>query len=332
MTQRTPSKQHVTQAADFGKVAVLMGGLSSEREISLKSGHAVLQALLNRGVDAHSVDPATDDLLQIRQAHFNRVFIALHGNGGEDGVMQGALEVIGLPYTGSGVMGSALGMDKLRSKQLWQGMGLATPRYQVLNADSDFNAVGEALGVPMIVKPAAEGSSIGMSKVTEVADLKQAWQLAAGSDKVTCGYDSVLAEQWISGAEYTVAILQGEALPMIRVETPRDFYDYEAKYQSDDTGYICPCGLDAAREAALQQFALTAFGAVGCDGWGRVDMMCDEQGRAWLIEVNTVPGMTDHSLVPMAAQAGGIEFDELVWRILETSIEAGVVAEGGSHG
>lgn len=312
-------RRRIAQAADFGKVAVLMGGDSSEREISLMSGSAVLQALLRRGVDAHAVDPATADLLQLRQTHFDRAFIMLHGSGGEDGVVQGALEVIGLPYTGSGVVGSALGMDKLRSKQLWQGVGLSTPVYQVLRASSDFNAVGRALGVPMIVKPASEGSSIGMSKVTAVADLEQAWQLAASS--------VVLAEQWIDGVEYTIAILQGEALPVIRVETSREFYDYEAKYAADDTRYVSPCGLEMAQESALQKLALDAFDAVGCYGWGRVDMMCDLQGKAWLIEVNTVPGMTDHSLVPMAAQAAGIEFDELAWRILETS----VVKQGGEQ-
>jgi len=306
--------RRIDQAANFGKVAVLMGGNSSERDISLKSGNAVLQSLLHSGVDAHAVDPSKEDLLQIRQAGFDRAFIILHGRGGEDGVIQGALEAIGLPYTGTGVMGSALGMDKLRSKQLWQGAGLATPAYQVLSDDCDFEKMVREIGLPMIVKPATEGSSIGMSKVTIAGDLSSAWRKAAKGDA------TVLAEHWVDGAEYTVAILQGVALPLIRVETARDFYDYEAKYQSDDTGYICPCGLDDARESFLQQLALNAFDAVGCHGWGRVDLMCDTQGKAWLIEVNTVPGMTDHSLVPMAAKAAGIEFDELVWRILETSV------------
>ncbi len=314
--------RRIDQAASFGKVAVLMGGNSSEREISLKSGAAVLQSLLRSGVDAHMFDPSSEDLLQMRQAGFDRAFIMLHGSGGEDGVIQGALETLGLPYTGTGVMGSALGMDKLRSKQLWQGAGLPTPAYKVLTADSDFAAVAQAIGVPMIVKPATEGSSIGMSKVTTVEGLSQAWQKAAKGDA------TVLAERWVDDAEYTVAILQGEALPLIRVETPRAFYDYEAKYQSDETGYVCPCGLEATQESALQQLALDAFNAVGCHGWGRVDLMCDAQGKAWLIEVNTVPGMTDHSLVPMAAKAAGIEFDQLVWRILETS----VVGEAQQHG
>ncbi len=306
--------QCIEQASHFGKVAVLMGGHSSEREISLQSGDAVLQSLLRSGVDAHAIDPAKEDLLQIRQSGFDRAFIILHGRGGEDGVIQGALEAIGLPYTGTSVMGSALGMDKLRSKQLWHGASLPTPAYKVLSGDCDFVNVANEIGLPMIVKPATEGSSIGMSKVTKTEDLSPAWQKAAK------GGANVLAEHWIDGAEYTVAILKGEALPLIRVETARDFYDFEAKYQSDDTAYICPCGLNKMQEKALQQLALKAFHVVGCYGWGRVDLMCDQQGEAWLIEVNTVPGMTDHSLVPMAAKAAGIEFDQLVWRILETSV------------
>jgi len=314
--------QHIEQAAHFGKVAVLMGGNSSEREISLKSGDAVLQSLLRSGVNAHAVDPSKEDLLQIRQSGFDRAFIILHGCGGEDGVIQGALEAIGLPYTGTGVMGSALGMDKLRSKQLWLGAGLSTPAYKVLSDDCDFVEVSHEIGLPMIVKPATEGSSIGMSKVTQVEDLSLAWQKAAKGDA------DVLAEHWVDGAEYTVAILQGEALPLIRVETVRDFYDFEAKYQSDDTRYTCPCGLSAQQEQALQQLALKAFDVVGCHGWGRVDLMCDQQDEAWLIEVNTVPGMTDHSLVPMAAKAAGIEFDQLVWRILETSVVMGSDSDG----
>lgn len=304
----------VDNAADFGKVAVLMGGSSSERAVSLRGGDAVVQSLLRRGVDASGFDPARKDLLQLRQAGFDRIFIMLHGAGGEDGVIQGALEAIGLPYTGSGVMSSALGMDKLRTKQLWQGIGLPTPVYQPLNSESDFAAVARQIGLPLIVKPATEGSSIGMTKVTEADELPAAWRNAAGEGVV------VLAEQWVEGPEYTVAILQGEALPLIRIETPRAFYDYEAKYHSDKTGYICPCGLDDARERELQQLALQAFDAVGCTGWGRVDLICDASGEAWLIEVNTVPGMTDHSLVPIAARVAGIEFDQLVWRILETSL------------
>lgn len=311
--------RRIGNAADFGKVAVLMGGHSSEREVSLRSGAAVLQSLLRSSVDACAVDLANEDLLQLRQAQFDRVFIMLHGKGGEDGVIQGALEAIGLPYTGSGVMSSALGMDKLRCKQLWGGCGLPTPAYRALNNDSDFAAVVQQVGLPMIVKPATEGSSIGMTKVTEASELPAAWRSAANDGA------EVLVEQWIDGPEYTVAILQGEALPLIRIETPRQFYDYEAKYHSDETSYICPCGLDATRESELQQLALEAFDAVGCAGWGRVDLICDAEGKAWLIEVNTVPGMTDHSLVPMAAKAAAIEFDQLVWRILETSL-------GDQHG
>lgn len=315
--------QRIAQADHFGKVAVLMGGNSSEREISLKSGDAVLQSLLRSGIDAQRFDPAKEDLLQLRAAGFDRAFIILHGSGGEDGVIQGALEAIGLSYTGSGVMASSLGMNKLRTKQLWQGMRLPTPAYQTLKNESDLAVAGKEVGFPLIVKPASEGSSIGMSKVLVADELPLAWHRAAECDA------TVLAEQWIAGAEYTVAVLQGEALPMIRVETPREFYDFDAKYQSNDTQYICPCGLDDKAESALRDLALRAFNAVGCEGWGRVDMMCDEQGRAWLIEVNTVPGMTDHSLVPMAAKEAGIDFDQLVWRILETSF---VQRAGERHG
>lgn len=298
----------------FGKVAVLLGGTAAEREVSLKSGTAVLQALLRRGVDAHPIDvQGPQSLKELEQGGFDRVFIALHGRGGEDGVMQGALESLGLPYTGSGVLGSALGMDKLRTKQLWLGAGLPTPDFVVMDANTDFAAVAARLGLPIMVKPVREGSSIGMTKVTRAEQLADAWREAARYDQ------EVLAERWITGAEYTVGILCGEPLPLIRLETPRDFYDYEAKYVADNTRYLCPCGLDAARERELQELALCAFDAVGASGWGRVDLMVEDDGRPWLLEVNTVPGMTDHSLVPMAAQAAGIDFDELVWRILETS-------------
>lgn len=315
MTNAKPAS--VRTAQSFGKVAVLMGGLAAEREVSLKSGAAVLQALQRRGVDAHPIDVKGPQVLkELEQGGFDRVFIALHGRGGEDGVMQGALETLGLPYTGSGVLGSALGMDKLRSKQLWLGAGLPTPEYVSLHADTDFEAVVGKLGLPIMVKPAREGSSIGATKVMEAGQLPKAWALAARHDAW------VLAERWIHGAEYTAAVLRGEPLPLIRLETPRDFYDYEAKYHADTTRYHCPCGLDAARERELQALALRAFDAVGASGWGRVDFMLENDGRPWLIEVNTVPGMTDHSLVPMAARAAGIDFDELVWRILETSLDA----------
>jgi D-alanine-D-alanine ligase len=297
---------------DFGKVAVLMGGNSAEREVSLNSGQAVLNALCSSGVDAHAVDPATDNVHELLAAGFTRAFIILHGRGGEDGSIQAVLESIGLPYTGSRVLGSALSMDKLRCKWLWQGAGLPTPAWRVLKTVDEAEQ-SAALGLPLMMKPACEGSSIGISKVGSVDKLKDAWRFAREYD------DSVIAEQFIDGDEYTVAILNDEALPVIRLETPREFYDYEAKYQANDTQYICPCGLDADAETAMQKLALQAFDVAGVEGWGRVDLMRDAQGNNWLIEVNTVPGMTDHSLVPMAARAAGIEFDELVLRILATS-------------
>jgi len=302
--------------AGFGKVAVLLGGLSAEREVSLISGAAVLAALQRQGVDAHGIDVGRDVVRVLEDGKFARAFIALHGRGGEDGVMQGALETLGLPYTGSGVLGSALGMDKLRSKQVWIGAGLPTPEYVQLHSVVDCAEALRRLGLPIMVKPAHEGSSIGMSKVIDGAALVEAFQLAAR-------YDScVIAERWIEGSEYTVAILGHEPLPLIRLQTPRAFYDYEAKYHADTTRYLCPCGLDTQHESAIQNLALQAFDAVGASGWGRVDVMVDANGQPWLIEVNTVPGMTDHSLVPMAARAAGIEFDALVMRILTTSVHA----------
>lgn len=306
--------QRIENAAQFGKVAVLMGGRSAEREISLRSGEAVLHALRRTGVDAHAVDAQADVLERLAAGDFRRAFIALHGRGGEDGVIQGALETVGLPYTGSGVLGSALSMDKLRSKQVWLGAGLPTPPYAVLEESTDFAAVVRELGLPLMVKPAQEGSSIGMTKVVAASELRAAWRSAAEYD------DCVIAERWIAGAEYTAALLGHEALPLIRLETPRDFYDYQAKYHADTTRYHCPCGLDAGREGQLQALALKAFAALGGAGWGRIDFLCDESGAPWFIEANTVPGMTDHSLVPMAARAAGLTFDELVWRILATSL------------
>lgn len=302
------------QQEQFGKVAVLMGGLSAEREISLKSGNAVLEALQRRGVNAHGIDVGHDVLQQLISGKFDRVFNMLHGRGGEDGTIQGALETIGLPYTGSGVMASAISMDKLCTKQLWKGIDLPTPAFEVLNDNTDLNAIVKKLGLPLMIKPVLEGSSIGMSKVDKAEKMASAYQVAAEYD------DCVMAEKWITGTEYTVAILDKEALPMIKLETPRDFYDYEAKYQEDTTRYLCPCGLAQDKEKEIQDLALAAFDALGCCGWGRVDFMCDESGKPWLIEVNTIPGMTDHSLVPMAARTAGIEFDELVLRILQTSM------------
>ena len=298
----------------FGRVAVLMGGWSAEREVSLKSGRAVLAALQARGVDAEAVDVGPDVLHRLAAGGYDRAFNALHGRGGEDGVMQGALEVLGLPYTGSGVLASSLAMDKLRSKRLWLGAGLPTPPSAPLTANTDAAEVAAELGLPLIVKPVHEGSSIGMAKVTAVAELEAARAEAARYD------GEVMAEAWVHGAEYTVAVLAGEALPSIRLETPRDFYDFEAKYEAQTTQYHCPAGLAPEDEGAVQDLALEAFATLGGSGWGRVDLFRDEAGRPWLLEVNTIPGMTDHSLVPMAAKAAGIGFEELVWRILETSL------------
>ena len=297
----------------FGKVAVLLGGRSAEREISLRSGNMVLGALKKQGVDAHAFDPKDQGLEQLIAQRFDRVFIALHGRFGEDGTLQGALEYLGLPYTGSGVMASALAMDKWRTKLLWQSAGVPTPPYELLTPESDFAGVVDRLGLPLMVKPAREGSSIGMSKVTSAEKVGAACELAAEYDEV------VIAERFIEGVEVTAAILKGEALPLIRLETPRVFYDYQAKYFADDTRYICPSGLPEAQERSIQQHALRAFDLIGCSGWGRVDVMLDRAGAPYLLEVNTIPGMTDHSLVPMAARARGIDFEELCVRILETA-------------
>jgi D-alanine-D-alanine ligase len=301
-------------AAKFGNVALLLGGWSAEREVSLKSGAAVLAALQRRGVAVEALDPAEEGALdRLEHGGFDRVFIILHGRGGEDGQIQGALETMGLPYTGSGVLGSALGMDKYRCKLAWRGCGVPTADFVLMRADEDL-AGAEALGFPLMIKPAHEGSSIGMARADDSEGLAAAWRAASALDRL------VIAERWIMGPEYTCAILGTEALPMIKLETPRAFYDYEAKYSADSTRYICPCGLSAEDEAYLQDICKAAFDAVGASGWGRVDFMMDGDGRPFLLEVNTVPGMTDHSLVPMAARARGIDFDELVWRILETSI------------
>ncbi|AGA91792.1 D-alanine--D-alanine ligase [Thioflavicoccus mobilis 8321] len=302
--------------AKFGKVAVLLGGRSAEREISLKSGSAVLAALRERGVEAQPLDPGPDVLERLREGGVERAFIALHGRGGEDGRIQGALETLGLPYTGSGVLGSALGMDKYRCKLLWRGLGLPTADFVLLRGQADLVAAAD-LGFPLMIKPVHEGSSIGMARVEDREALAQAWRTASGFDAL------VLAERWIEGAEYTCAVLGHEALPLIRLETPRMFYDYEAKYQAETTRYLCPCGLPGADEAALRRLALEAFDAVGASGWGRVDLMVDGQGQPLLLEINTIPGMTDHSLVPMAARAQGLSFADLVWRILETTLGDG---------
>ena len=305
--------RRVRDAREFGRVAVLLGGDSSEREISLLSGNAVLGALQRRGVDAHAFDPQAQELTRLIDEKFARVWIALHGPGGEDGTLQGALEFLGVPYTGSGVMGSAIGMDKLVTKRLALAIGVATADFLVLRGPADFDAAVEQLGLPLIVKPASQGSSVGMTKVTRAAELASAYEAAALLD------EAVFAEPWITGAEYTVAILQEQALPSIRIETPRTFYDYQAKYFRDDTRYHCPAGLSVMAEEHLANLALAAFVAVGASGWGRADFMMDETGRPLLLEVNTIPGMTGHSLVPMAARARGIDFEELVWQVLETS-------------
>lgn len=295
----------------FGKVAVLFGGRSAEREVSLKSGNAVLAALLRSGVDAHAFDPAERDLSDLKKEQYDRVFIALHGRGGEDGTVQGALELLGIPYTGSGVMASAIAMDKWRTKLVWQAAGLPVPEYEALTAPTDWNAVADHLDLPLFVKPASEGSSVGVTKVKTVEALPAAYAEAAKHDRV------VIAESFVSGGEYTASILNGRALPVIKIEPASEFYDYEAKYLRDDTRYVCPCGLSTEDEAEMQRLALEAFELIGGQGWGRVDFLRDEAGKAYLLEINTAPGMTDHSLVPMSARQAGIGFEELVVQILE---------------
>jgi len=310
----------MNNAQDYGRVAVLMGGSSAEREISLISGAAVLQALQSAGVDAQGVDTAADNLYDtLINGGYARAFIALHGRGGEDGVIQGMLETVGIPYTGSHVLGSALGMDKLRTKQVWQSAGIPTPAFTVLSSKTAAVAAKADLRYPVIVKPPHEGSSIGISKVDVADDLPAAWEQAARYDA------AVLVEQWIAGGEYTAGILGDEVLPLIRLETPNTFYDYAAKYETDTTRYLIPCGLEAGREAELQSLSLAAYRAVGASGWGRVDFMLDASGQPWFIEINTVPGLTDHSLVPMAAKAAGINFSQLVCSILDTSLEPAAV-------
>jgi D-alanine-D-alanine ligase len=296
---------------DFGKVAVLFGGRSAEREVSLKSGAAVLVALQRSGVDAYPFDPAVQNLQALVDDGFDRVFIALHGRYGEDGTVQGALELLGIPYTGSGVMASALGMDKWRSKLVWQAAGLPIPDYVLLDEHSDWNAVAQKLGLPLFVKPANEGSSVGISKVKAVSELPDAYREAAKHDKL------VLAERFIGGGEYTVAILGEQALPVIKIEPANEFYDYEAKYLRNDTRYLCPSDLGAAQEAEMQGLARQAFVLIGGQGWGRVDFLKDKAGKPYLLEANTSPGMTDHSLVPMAARQAGMSFEQLVLRVLE---------------
>ena len=308
----------VTDPADFGRVAVLLGGTSSEREVSLDSGRNVLEALRRRGVEATAVDGIPELVRALTTPggrRIDRVFNILHGNrgGGEDGIVQGLLDAIGVPYTGSGVLGSALSMDKIRSKQVWLSLGLPTPGYVSLERGDDVAAAAHKLGLPVIVKPACEGSSVGVSRCFRDDDLAAAVELAARYE------GPLLVEQLIQGEEYTVGVLGVEALPSIRIVPAGDYYDYHAKYVAEDTQYLCP-GAAGATEQELGSLALAAFFAVACRGWGRVDFLRDRAGRSWLLEVNTAPGMTSHSLVPKAARQRGIEFDELVWRVLETSI------------
>ena len=314
MTKQSLNPQSsLLDPASFGKVAVLFGGRSAEREISLKSGAAVLAALQKSGVDAHPFDPAVRNLQSLQDEKFDRAFIALHGRYGEDGTVQGALELMNIPYTGSGVLASALAMDKWRTKLVWQAAGMPIPEYEMLTEHSDFAAVAQHLGLPLFVKPANEGSSVGISKVKQASELRAAYWEAAKYDKL------VMAEAFIGGGEYTVAILAGQALPVIKIEPANEFYDYEAKYLRNDTRYLCPCGLSKEREGEMQRLALQGFALIGGSGWGRVDFLVSEAGQPCLLEVNTVPGMTDHSLVPMAARQAGMNFEQLVLRILEAA-------------
>jgi D-alanine-D-alanine ligase len=304
----------VSNASKFGKVAVLLGGKSAEREVSLDSGTAVLEALVRSGVNAEAFDPQERSVTEL--VNYDRAFIVLHGRGGEDGQIQGALEWLNVPYTGTGVQGSAIGMDKVKTKQVWQGSELPTAPYRIVTKDSDATDIVNVLGLPFIIKPVHEGSSIGMSKVEKIEDFAEAIAKATEHDAV------VMAEKWITGREYTIVVLNGQALPVIRLEPPQDvaFYDYEAKYQRNDVQYGIPCGLTEAEEQQLKALSLRAFQAVGASGWGRIDAMQDEQGNFWLLEVNTVPGMTSHSLVPKAAAAVGYSFDELCVAILEQTL------------
>jgi D-alanine-D-alanine ligase len=303
MSSKAQTKQN------FGRVGVIMGGTSAEREVSLKSGSAVLAALLEEGVDAVGIDAAENLVGKLQSLGIERVFNVLHGRGGEDGTLQGLLKCMQIPCTGSGVLASALSMDKVRSKYIWQRLGLSTPDFRLLTAETDWSEVLAAFE-KVVVKPVREGSSIGMSIVTTAAQLQEAWQRAAAFDS------DVMAERYIRGPEYTVSLLAGEVLPAIELRTTHTFYDYHAKYIANDTQYLCPAPLSAEDTATLNALCLQAFNSLGCEGWGRVDVMRDEQGQFWLLEVNTVPGMTDHSLVPMAARASGLSFGELLLKVL----------------
>lgn len=316
-TRVREERREVVNSAEFGRVAVMLGGSSSERAVSLDTGNAVLEALQSDGVDAHAWDPAEKSMAQFAVAGFDRVWIALHGPGGEDGALQGALQWLDIPYTGSGVMASAIAMDKIRSKHLFRAANIPTPDYAPIRSHAEASVAAEQLGFPLIIKPAGQGSSVGMSKIFERSELNAAVDDALQYD------ETALLETCISGAEFTVGVLQGQALPSIRIETPRVFYDYRAKYQSDRTEYICPGTANEDEERMYADLAIAAFDELGCTGWGRVDFMTGADGQPLVLEVNTVPGMTSHSLVPMAARRQGIEFNELCWRILETSFAAG---------
>ncbi|HRL33256.1 MAG TPA: D-alanine--D-alanine ligase [Neisseria sp.] len=298
---------------DFGKVAVLMGGFSSEREVSLNSGAAIVAALQSRGIDAHPFDPKAQDIVQLKALGFQTAFNTLHGTYGEDGTVQGLLEALGVPYTGCGVMASAIGMDKYRTKLVWQGLGLPVPEFAVLHDNSDFAAIERELGLPLFVKPAVEGSSVGVVKVKEAGSLKAAYQ------SVKHLHGEILAERFIGGGEYTCAVLNGQALPSIHIIPATEFYDYEAKYNRDDTVYQCPSDLNEADEALMRSLSVRAFAAIGGQGWGRVDFLKDTDGKLYLLEVNTLPGMTGHSLVPKAAAQSGLSFADLCVEILKTA-------------
>ncbi|MCL6235867.1 D-alanine--D-alanine ligase [Acinetobacter sp. ANC 5579] len=304
----------MSNASKFGKVAVLLGGKSAEREVSLDSGKAVLEALVRSGVNAEAFDPQQRSVTEL--VAYDRAFIVLHGRGGEDGQIQGTLEWLNIPYTGTGVQGSAIGMDKVKTKQVWQGSELPTAPYRIVSKDSNLQEIVDSIGLPFIIKPVHEGSSIGMSKVEKIEDFATAIAKATQHDAV------VMAEKWITGREFTIVILNGQALPVIRLEPPADvaFYDYEAKYNRNDVQYGIPCGLTEDEEKRLQALSLRAFQAVGASGWGRIDAMQDAEGNFWLLEVNTVPGMTSHSLVPKAANAVGYSFDDLCVAILEQTL------------
>lgn len=295
----------------FGKIAVLMGGRSAEREISLMSGGNVLEALRSAGLDAHPFDPAEKEIFELKRAGFQHAFIALHGRYGEDGTVQGALEIMGIPYTGSGVMSSALAMDKIRTKLVWSAVGIPTPRYERVDAGSDWTGVAQRLGLPLIIKPVREGSTIGLTKVTAVTGLQAAHALAAKHDAM------VMAEEFVAGEELTGAFLADQALPLIRIEAPQGNYDYQNKYFSDETRYHCPCGLPEAEEKRIRNLVIASARALGCEGWGRADLIRRQDGSVQFLEMNTSPGMTGHSLVPMAARQAGLSFGDLVVRILE---------------